>query len=315
MDLVKIIREAIEQLPQGDYSSGLASVANHINVAVRHLEAAQKTKDNHLYTDTVYRCNQAFEGSIKELFRVLAKKDPSKKTPSEIEAFLESGDILRTNVLNQFKRYRQEWRNPSTHDYTLDFDENEAFIAIVNIAAFAKVSIGQISSKIAFDSAKQSPSSAKKTLKPTMNFAESMSVLCEQFLEEEMTARMPESSRMFPWQVASALGGFIAGVTGVEVSLEKRLDLQRSLRADIFIVMENQKCVIEVKSAVNPKNIDVRRDISQVVRILNAAGLESGVLCYYSQQKDEYSTKTLIDASDGPMEIHVVAPKKITVAI
>jgi hypothetical protein len=315
MDLTKIIREAIDQLPKGEYSPGLASVANHINVAVRHLESAQKTKDQHLFTDTVYRCNQAFEGSIKELYRVLAAADPSKKTPYEIESFLESGDILRPNVLNQFKRYRQEWRNPSTHDYTLDFDENEAFIAIVNIAAFAKVSIGQISSKIAFENAKLSPASAKKTLKPTMGLAESMSVFCEEFLEEQMVARIPERALIFEWQIASALGGFIASVPGVDVSLERQVGKRAGLRADIFVQMKDQKCVIEVKSAMNPKSFDLSRDISQVVRLLDLAGLESGVLCYYSQGKDEYTTKTIYHVADGPKEIYLVAPKKLALSV
>lgn len=49
---------------------------------------------------------------VKEAYRVLAGKDPSRIAPHKIEEFLGQADLLRKKVLDQFARYRTEWRNP-----------------------------------------------------------------------------------------------------------------------------------------------------------------------------------------------------------
>lgn len=153
MDVVLALRNRIDNLPPGDYSRGLKSVLSHIEVAFSHHQRGEIEKTESSFTDAVYRCNQAFEGSVKEAYRVLAEKDPSKLKPYEIEKHLESEKVFRERVLTLFTNYRQEWRNPSTHDYTLDFDQSEAFIAIMSISAFAKVLIDQIGQVIASRSA------------------------------------------------------------------------------------------------------------------------------------------------------------------
>jgi hypothetical protein len=126
MNLQEILDQKIRRLPAGPHLDGLRAVKSHIDAGVRHLVRGQKEPDETLFTDVIFRCNQAFEGSIKEAYRVLAGKDPQRTTPAEIEKFLTSANLLRKKVLDQFTTYRREWRNPSTHDYTLDFDEDEA---------------------------------------------------------------------------------------------------------------------------------------------------------------------------------------------
>ena len=102
-------------------------------MAANHLKRGSDTADDTAFTDAIYRANQAFEGSLKEAFRVVAAKDPEKVRPFDIENFLQENSILRGRVLEQMSRYRPEWRNPSTHDYQLDFDEDEALLAIVSV--------------------------------------------------------------------------------------------------------------------------------------------------------------------------------------
>ena len=46
--------------------------------------------------------------------------------------------------------YRQEWRNPSTHDYQLFFTEQEAFLAIVSVSAFVNILIDQMIEQVNF---------------------------------------------------------------------------------------------------------------------------------------------------------------------
>ena len=126
MDIVVALRDKIETLPNGSHSAGLQAILSHIEIAFKHLARGQELGKQTAFTDAIYRTNQAFEGSIKEAYRVLAGKDPGEVKPFEIEKYLEGNNVFRQRVLKQFSGYRREWRNPSTHDHILDFDEHEA---------------------------------------------------------------------------------------------------------------------------------------------------------------------------------------------
>jgi len=156
MDLVKILHESVEKLPQGSHTPGLHAILRHIAVAVRHFDG-DKNQHSDRFTDAIYRTNQAYEGSLKEAYRVIAARDPSKKTPYQIEEFFEENGILRDRVLVQIKRYRQDYRNPSTHDHKLDFDQNEALLAIASTCGFAKLLVDQIAERLAFQVAVANP--------------------------------------------------------------------------------------------------------------------------------------------------------------
>lgn len=78
MDLVEALRSKIFALQEGDYSPGLKAVILHIETAFGHLSRGQTKDKETAFTDAIYRTNQAFEGSIKEAYRVLTGKDPSK---------------------------------------------------------------------------------------------------------------------------------------------------------------------------------------------------------------------------------------------
>lgn len=87
MNLLEILRSRIGDLAGGDYTAGLNAVAQHIEVAGRHLDRGRETGDNTSFTDAIYRTNQAFEGSLKEAYRVLADRDSASKSPFEIETY------------------------------------------------------------------------------------------------------------------------------------------------------------------------------------------------------------------------------------
>jgi hypothetical protein len=158
MNIVELLENAVNRLPAGEYSTGVNAIVRHVKAAIRHLERDQE-HDPDTCTDAIYRMNQAYEGSLKEAYRVLAGKDPSGLSPFQIEGYLESHSVVRPRVLTQLTRYRQDYRNPSTHDYKLDFDEDEALLAIVSVCAFAKLLINQISSKLASEVAQAKVSS------------------------------------------------------------------------------------------------------------------------------------------------------------
>ncbi len=149
MDLLDLIRNQIKALPAGAHLPGLQSVLQHIEVAYKHFARGQSGDDS-AFTDTIYRTNMAFEGSIKEAYRVLAAKDPTKLRPYDIEQYLEKQNVFRDRILGQFTTYRTEWRNPASHDYNLDFDEAEAFLAMVSVSAFTKLLVDEIMERLSY---------------------------------------------------------------------------------------------------------------------------------------------------------------------
>jgi hypothetical protein len=154
LDILQILRDAVNALPAGDHSTGLNAILRHVSVAIRHYQDGGADPHSDRFTDSVYRTNQAYEGSLKEAYRVLAGKDPSKKAPDAIEKYLDDNKILRPRVLTQITRYRQDYRNPSAHDHRLDFDQNEALLAIVATCSFSKLLVDQIHERLFFNKAK-----------------------------------------------------------------------------------------------------------------------------------------------------------------
>lgn len=152
MDLIAKLREKISRLPSGDHSLGLKAVLQHIEIAFEHYDRGNNDRNESAFTDAIYRSNQAFEGGLKEAYRILAKKNPSKEYTYNIEQFLESHSIFRERVLSQFRWYRTEWRNKSTHDYILNFDGNESLVGIISVLVFIILLVDQINEQLSADS-------------------------------------------------------------------------------------------------------------------------------------------------------------------
>jgi hypothetical protein len=174
MDLLDLIRSKINALPDGPHLNGLQSVVRHIEAAYQHLTRGQSEGDESYFTDAIYRTNQAFEGSIKEAYRVLANKAPEKMTPHEIEQYLEENKVFRDRILAQFTNYRTAWRNPSTHDYNLDFDEDEAFLAAVSVSAFTKLLVDQIAERLSFEAVQKDVVAHKIAVKSSAIISETL---------------------------------------------------------------------------------------------------------------------------------------------
>jgi hypothetical protein len=309
MDVQAILDKKIKELPQGAHVDGLRAVKIHIESAVRHLTRGQMEADETLFTDVIFRCNQAFEGSIKEAYRVLAGKDPQKSTPAEIEKFLASANILRKKVLDQFTRYRQEWRNPSTHDYTLDFDEDEALLAIVTVTVFAIVLCDQIDGKLAFDAA----SSATPTTSPADKNAPLLELVAQKALSFASAhvdeADITHSPAHDYYRLEGALAGYIsaelASTPGVNVV--QKANFARG-EADIVVERANEKVVIELKrarSSVVSRNL-ISRAISQVAQFLKYEDVVGAVVLVYSTDKGSYE----VESPNGGLKevVRIIAP-------
>ena len=155
MDILVEVKDKIANLPVEIDRSGMNSIITHIERAEFYLSSGKKNTDANFFTDVIYRSNQAFEGILKEAYKYIAHQEIGKKPIYQIENYFIRKKLLNFRVLDLFKNYRQNWRNPSTHDYNLFFSSYEAFLAIVSVSSFIYVLLDQISEAMAYKREKE----------------------------------------------------------------------------------------------------------------------------------------------------------------
>jgi len=284
MDLLDVLRKKIDVLEEGDHFTGLKAVLLHIETAFRHLSRGQDSDDDTAFTDAIYRTNQAFEGSVKEAYRVLTGQDPAKKRPFDIENYLEKNNIFRPRVLSQLTTYRTEWRNPSAHDYKLDFDENEAFLAIVSVSAFSCLLLDQIAERLSFIKSQAEAEDQKATLlaslEPTADAELIVRVaeLLSQFCESHLPSATP-SNKLNEVQVVGALHGFLASAAP-ELKVETEVAHPQSrLRVDLLIRRGEERLIVELRRSARHN-----RDVGlQLQRYLQAFEVKKGIALLYPE--------------------------------
>jgi hypothetical protein len=314
MDLFKTLRQKVDTLGEGDYLPGLRAILLHIETAHKHLERGQNNSEETAFTDAIYRTNQAFEGSIKEAYRVLAGKDPARQRPFDIEKYLEDEKTFRPRVLAQLTNYRTEWRNPSAHDYKLDFDESEAFLAIVSVSAFACLLLDQIAERLSFDSAKAHADAKKTKLKKGLP-SESADLLERSVaILQAFTMQLPNlsvSGSVRPLyseaQLLGALSGFISSVASdLIIETDVRLLKDASLRGDLVISRGNDKVLVELKREGKSQQY---HGIAQLEHYMLVSQFHSGILFLFPSEACElYRDDQLL--ANGIGKIVVLSPKK-----
>lgn len=250
MDLVATLREKISALADGPHVVGLRAVGRHVEAAFRHLERGKQNRDDSAFFDCILRSNHAFEGSLKEAYRVLAEKDPEHVRPFDIESYLEGNNLLHARVLSLFTAYRKEWRNPSTHDYRLSFSESEAFVATVSVCAFACLLCDQIAERLAFEASRKQAEEARSALGTPAEVARPLRERIASALLTFGASSEPESR--FQGELESHLVGAVSGfLTGLlpdcRVESDERLVDGRPERADLLIRKGDELVIVELK--------------------------------------------------------------------
>jgi hypothetical protein len=293
MNLLDLLKARIDTLPDGDYTLGLSSILQHIEVAENHLLRGQTNADETAFTDSIYRTNQAFEGSLKEAFRVLAQRDPSRETPNQIETYLQNENVLRPRVLAQLTNYRKDWRNPSTHDYCLNFDEDEALLAIVNVSAFAIVLIDQMTERISYEQAKLNAVDLPISSVLNQPILERLSMLIEQFIVQFKNTHL-ERSDIREVEIIGALSGFLASaapdfITKVDTRLlddkPERPDLLISRvpkRVDLLVSQLDESVIVEIKISHLSFSRVRRNGIEQVSNYMAISGIKNAILLIFN---------------------------------
>lgn len=310
MDVVEILRNRVSSTGSGEHVAGLNAVLGHIEVALKHLERGQASGDESAFTDAIYRTNQAFEGGIKEAYRVLTGNDPQRKTPFKIEEYLEKNSVFRERVMAQFKNYRTGWRNPSAHDYKLDFDEDEAFLAVVSVSAFACLLSGQMSEVIAYNRSKdaaQTAASARLDRTISTGLLDTAAAVIQDALSRGefvgQTGPMAEAKL-----IGTVRGIFAAALPEIEVEAEALLSSDSKYRADLVMKSGDAKLIVEIKRHSSSKqHSTVGRD--QLERYLEVSGAMEGLLVYVSQEFNK-SKYVRYEPSEPNKRIGIVIPDR-----
>jgi hypothetical protein len=281
MDLIAIIREKIASIEDGDHTSGLKAVLVHVQTASAHLRRGQDTSDETAFTDAIYRTNQAFEGSLKEAYRVLAEKKPEKKTPYQIEEYLTEKSVFRNRVLSQLTNYRTEWRNPSTHDHKLDFDSSEAFLAIVSVCAFASLLLDQIIEKLAHNRSKAAADAENERLSKLLKtHKDDLPLFVGHAVAEFMREHRPthDGPRMREAELLGALSGFLESIApDSSATAEFQLSERGHQRADILLQRDGEHLLIELKGMRYSRQL-LHAGLDQLDRYMDLSGYTLGVL-------------------------------------
>jgi hypothetical protein len=287
MDILKEIEKQITSIKVEDNSVYLDQIYSHIDRAEKYY--LQGHTDEHYFNDVIYRSNQAFEGALKEAYKVLANKTDEelhKTTPYKIENHFRDNSIFRDRVLQLFENYRQEWRNKSTHDYKLIFDENEAFIALTSVSSFVHLLLKQVQEKLAFVNEQkrlQQQQDKLKELQATIlvkgeSLAEKLVKAIKEFVErnEFITAE----AGLLEIEILGMLHGFLSLANkDFQIEREPKLSINnKHLRPDFVVEYAQEKIVIEVKRYFDKRKL--KDATEQLLDYLEATKTKEGILYF-----------------------------------
>jgi hypothetical protein len=285
VDLLKLLKDKAEYFSTSEDDRGVSSVVTHIEIAERHYENG-KSGDDYLFNDVIYRSNQAFEGALKEAYRIITGSNPNKITPHKIEKYFEENSVLKERVLQLFTNYRTEWRNKSTHDYKLYFSEQEAFLAIVNISAFINILLDQMAQKRAYDKEDSELKSSRHEKHATAENKLLIDRVVELLISfsEEVPDKTSGSTipRITEVELIGSLTAFLNNLAEdinvfSEYSISRKQD-SRKYYADFFLQSDTEKLIIEIKNPSHGVSRILSSGTEQLLSYLTASGVTDGIL-------------------------------------
>ena len=289
MDLLQEIRKKVKLDEALSSSEGIQAVITHIERAESFLTIGKRDDAINYFTDVIYRTNHAFEGILKEAYTIIFDKVGNRKTPAQIEKYFASESVFQERILRMFQDYRQQWRNPSTHDYKLFFNEDEAFMAIVTVSAFVNILLNQLHEKISYNQEKITLSQAQKSIISKipgfggMAFFNKIESVVLQFANE-IGKSIDFSSTMKEYQLIGMLTAYLED-TGIAKNIERDYAFTDNnnvrLRPDILISGE-EDIFLEIKLSKNSK-IEKAFE-NQMIIYLHHSSVKRGILLLLSEK-------------------------------
>lgn len=305
MDLSKEIRDKIKSNSESSSDHGLESVLAHIEIAERYHIRAKKERDEHLYTDVIYRTNHAFEGILKEAYFILAGKPADKLSPFEIEEYLLKSNALRGRVVDLLTNYRQNWRNPSTHDYQLFFSEQESFLAIVTVSAFTSILLDQMIERIAYKTKYAELENVAKLARDQIyNYDQLIPIeKVSNVLLSYASHYLMNFASMSLYNKSSSNAQMAAFIKKVAPDLDVELEMEVGKTDQIFnfdLVVKDKGNIVVVETRESQSRDDYKSSIddelaiaiSQLSQRLYSSGLKNGIVFFYPGRSDHIAAMT-----------------------
>ncbi len=202
------------------------------------------------------------------------------------------------------------------HDYWLDFDEDEALLAIVSVCAFAIMLVDQMSERLSFDRAvaavvsTHAPASTRANVDTERPLADRIADAMKSF-RPSLASDTPSGSPRHA-EVIGALAGYLAStLPQAHVDFEPKLG-DSHLHADLAVAREDQRVIIEVKHIRHPNALArrLRESLAQLGEYMRVAGVGESLLYFYSdgvQSPIEKSERTI----PGLGRVIVVGPTSV----
>ncbi|ACV63016.1 hypothetical protein Dtox_2197 [Desulfofarcimen acetoxidans DSM 771] len=294
MDFAAIIQDKIKKINAYEKIKGISSVMTHIERALMYFENGVKKLDDEYFNDVIYRTNQAYEGILKEAYKVFTQRNLNAITPYRIEEYFSENQVFNERVKNLFSEYRKNWRNSSTHDYSLSFTEEEAVLAINTVMSFIYLLINQISEKIAYNKQMSNMAAAFEQVMGRVNrlkkeFDEYVIDLLLDFTIDMKTGDL--SSVINEYEIAGKLNAFL-NYTASEIYIYRDITVgeKERYRPDFILEQDGKKIILELKRGLALGGEQAAMEQLQVY--LEAARLDTGILFVPGTVIKEYDVKT-----------------------
>jgi hypothetical protein len=310
MDLLREILNKLDTLSGYEGVGGIRAAARHIEVAERHLSRGRHDQDDDAFNDVIYRTNQAFEGMLEEAYAILFAPPAKKPTIHQIEQEFASTGHVSGRVMMALQRYRQEWRNPSTHDHTLLFSEQDALLSILSVSAFATVLLDQIISCVSFRRQKSDLERQKAQV------SHAMAIYGEQDFDDQLvTLLMLYAKNM--WDDAQVTAAneaeLVGGLNGFLTTIDSELSVQQralfdNREADLVVMKRNVGAIIEVKRG-GSSGYFLDAASEQVRALLRLADLQLGFVFMPPRNREDFMAVTKLTWAGEDTQVIVVAPQ------
>jgi hypothetical protein len=209
-------------------------------------------------------------------------------------------------------RYRQEWRNTSTHDHTLLFSEQDAILAIVSVSAFAVVLLNQVIETLNFKKkkaaveAQRAEFSAELAKYRDLDFERGLVTLVQAFAATLQT----DDSALHVATEAEILGQLAGFLAALDPSLRISLAMQIGNREfDLVVERGSERAAIELKRTGTTQFL--RAAANQVGAMIANANIPFAVLFVPPRGAADLVRVTRVHAIRHGVRVFVVAPRDL----
>lgn len=319
MDIIEQIKIKLKRVKNSYRPDGINAVVAHIEIAEIHYKRGLKEKYEHYFTDAVYRANHAFEGILKEAYEIIEEKDSSRATPYEIELYLTNNMPFNDRVMHLFSNYRTQWRNPSTHDYQLFFDGQEAFLAIVTVSSLVNVVLDQIIENLVFKEKNEKLNSHAKKNRANIEGYSSLPLIekASEILKgysEYFKENLKDLSDLSDPELLGSVTSYISLFDQeIEISTNRQVDTDDGvISPDIILSLEHEKLIVEVKRNLT-RGYNLFFDSyspsrEQLKLYMNKSKIDKGIAFHTPAHKDDQIVISMMGNENETKEIYSVDP-------